>query len=106
MIHPPLLLDNATVRRLLRLDALLPAIEKALIELSAGRVVQPQRTVMELPSPGSLLFVKPALVDAALSVKLITQVPDNIARGLPTMIATLVLLDSRPCKIRIRPTNS
>jgi len=49
--------------------------------------------VMELPSPGSLLFVKPALVDAALSVKLITQIPDNVARGLPTMIATLMLLD-------------
>ena len=93
MIHPPLLLDNTTVRRLLPLDALLSAIEKALIELSEGRVVQPLRTVMELPSPGSLLFVKPALVDVALSVKLITQVPDNAARGLPTMLATLVLLD-------------
>jgi thiomorpholine-carboxylate dehydrogenase len=93
MIRPPLLLDNAAVRRLLPLDALLSAIETALIELSAGRVAQPPRTVMELPAPGSLLFVKPALVDAALSVKLITQVPDNVARGLPTMIATLVLLD-------------
>lgn len=93
MIAPPLLLDDATVRRLLSLDALLPAIETALIELSAGRVVQPLRTVMELPTPGSLLFVKPALVAGALAVKLITQVPDNAARGLPTMIATLVLLD-------------
>ena len=62
MIPPPLLLDDATVRRLLSLDALLPAIETALVDLSAGRVVQPLRTVMELPTPGSLLFVKPALV--------------------------------------------
>ena len=93
MIHPPLLLDNATVRRLLPLDGLLPAIETALIDLSAGRMVQPPRTVMELPNPGSLLFVKPALVGGALSVKLITQAPDNAARGLPTLIATLVLLD-------------
>jgi len=93
MIHPPLLLDNATVRRLLPLEALLSAIEAALIDLAAGRVVQPMRTVMELAAPGSLLFVKPALVGGALSVKLITQVPDNAARGLPTMIATLVLLD-------------
>ena len=89
----PLLLDNDAVRRHLSLDALLPAIENALIDLSAGRVVQPLRTVMELPGPGSLLFVKPALAGDALATKLITQVPDNAARGLPTMIATLLLLD-------------
>ena len=89
----PLLLDNDTVRRHLSLDALLPAIEQALIDLSAGRVVQPLRTVLELPGPGSLLFVKPALAGNALATKLITQVPDNATRGLPTMIATLLLLD-------------
>ncbi|MCX7150828.1 MAG: ornithine cyclodeaminase family protein [Rhodocyclales bacterium] len=93
MTHPFLLIDDATVRRQLSLDALLPAIEKVLIDLSAGRVVQPLRTVMELPGPGSLLFVKPALAGSALATKLITQVPDNAARGLPTMIATLLLLD-------------
>ena len=93
MTQPPLLLDNDAVRRLLSLDALLPAIEQALIELSAGRVTQPLRTVFELKEPGSLLFVKPALVGDALATKLITQVPGNPARGLPTMIATLLLLD-------------
>ena len=93
MNRPLLLLDDDTVRRHLSLDALLPAIERALIDLSAGRVVQPMRTVMELPGPGSLLFVKPALAGKALATKLITQVPDNAARGLPTMIATLLLLD-------------
>ena len=93
MNRPLLLLDDDTVRRHLSLDALLPAIERALIALSAGRVVQPMRTVMELPGPGSLLFVKPALAGKALATKLITQVPDNAARGLPTMIATLLLLD-------------
>jgi thiomorpholine-carboxylate dehydrogenase len=81
------------VRRHLSLETLLPAIEQALIDLSAGRVTQPLRTVMDLPGPGSLLFVKPALTANALATKLITQVPGNAARGLPTMIATLLLLD-------------
>ena len=93
MTAAPLFLDNNAVRRLLSLDALLPAIEQALINLSAGRVTQPLRTVFELAEPGSLLFVKPALVGDALATKLITQVPGNPARGLPTMIATLLLLD-------------
>lgn len=93
MIRPPLLLDDDAVRRHLSLEALLPGIEQALIDLSAGRVTQPLRTVMELPGPGSLLFVKPALTAGALATKLITQVPGNAAHGLPTMIATLLLLD-------------
>jgi thiomorpholine-carboxylate dehydrogenase len=93
MTKPLLMLDNAAVRRHLSLDALLPAIAQALMDLSAGRVVQPMRTVLELAEPGSLLFVKPARTAGALATKLITQVPGNPARGLPTMIATLLLLD-------------
>lgn len=88
-----LVLDDAAVRRLLRPAALLEAMRRALADFSAGRAVQPLRTVVELPQPGSLLFVKPALADGALVTKLITQMPANAARGLPTMLATLVLLD-------------
>jgi thiomorpholine-carboxylate dehydrogenase len=86
--------DDAEVRRLLRLEALIPALRQALVELSAGRVVQPLRLVMELPSEHSLLFLKPALTAEALAVKLITQVQANAARGLPTMLATLLLMDA------------
>lgn len=86
-------LDDAAVRRLLRLDALLEGMRDALVELSAGRVLQPMRTVIELPAPGSLLFMKPARTADALVTKLITQMPENPARGLPTLLATLVLMD-------------
>jgi thiomorpholine-carboxylate dehydrogenase len=85
--------DDAAVRRLLRLDALLAGMRRALIDLSAGRVVQPLRMVMEIPAHQGLLFVKPALTQDALVTKLITQLPGNAARGLPTMLATLVLMD-------------
>ncbi len=89
----PLHLDDATVRRLLPLDALLPAMRRALIDLSAGRVVQPLRTVMDVPAEQGYLFLKPALTGDALATKLITLMPGNPARGLPTLLATIVLMD-------------
>jgi ornithine cyclodeaminase len=86
-------LDDTQVRRLLTLDALLPAMRRALIDLSAGRVVQPLRTVMDMPAVDGMLFLKPALTADALATKLITLVPGNPAKGLPTLLATIVLMD-------------
>ncbi|HWA38396.1 MAG TPA: ornithine cyclodeaminase family protein [Burkholderiales bacterium] len=86
-------LDDAAVRRHLRLEALLPAIRHALVELSAGKVVQPMRLVMEIPAEQGLLFLKPALAGNTLATKLITLMPRNAARGLPTLLATIVLTD-------------
>ncbi len=86
-------LDDAAVRRLLRIEELLPAVRQALIDLSAGRVRQPLRMVMALAVEQDLLFLKPVLTREVLAVKLITQVPANAQRGLPTMLATLVLME-------------
>jgi ornithine cyclodeaminase/alanine dehydrogenase-like protein (mu-crystallin family) len=88
-------LDDAEVRRLLRLEPLIACVREALIDLSAGRVLQPLRTVMELPSEEGLLFLKPVLTRGILATKLITQLPRNAERGLPTMLATIVLMDPK-----------
>lgn len=86
-------LDSAQVRRLLHLEALIPAMRRALIELSTGQVVQPLRSVMEIPAEQGLFLLKPALTRDALATKLITLIPGNAARGLPTLLATIVLMD-------------
>jgi thiomorpholine-carboxylate dehydrogenase len=86
-------LDDAAVRRLLRLEDLIPAVRQALVDLSSGRVLQPLRMVMDIPAEQGLLFLKPALTREVLAVKLITQIPANPRRGLPTMLATVVLMD-------------
>jgi ornithine cyclodeaminase len=85
-------LDDAAVRRLLRLEELLPGMRRALIDLSAGRVFQPLRMVTDLPGDG-FLMIKPAQTQDALVTKLITLKQGNAARGLPTMLATLLLMD-------------
>jgi len=69
-------------------------VREALIDLSAHRVVQPLRSVMEIPPDQGVLFLKPALAGGLLAIKLITQIPGNAGRGLPTMQATIVLMDA------------
>jgi thiomorpholine-carboxylate dehydrogenase len=86
-------LDDAAVRRLLRLQDLLPAVRRALIDLSAGRVIQPLRMAMGIPAEQGFLFLKPARTQDALAAKLITLVPSNAQRGIPTLLATVVLMD-------------
>lgn len=88
-----LYLDDAAVRRLLRLDALLPAMREALIALSTGEVLQPLRSVLELPEHDGMLFLKPACTQQALATKLITLYPGNSDQGLPSLMATIVLMD-------------
>lgn len=90
-----LLLTDEEVRRLLELGPLIAGVRQALVELSAGRVVQPLRTVMELPSEDGLLFLKPVQTGDVLATKLITLMPKNAERGLPTLLATIVLMDAR-----------
>ena len=85
--------DEAEVRRRLELGPLIEAVREALVALSAGRVVQPLRLAMDIPAENGVLFVKPVLTGDLLATKLITQIPGNAARGLPTMQATMVLME-------------
>jgi ornithine cyclodeaminase len=86
-------LSDAEVRGLLELEPLIAGMRRALIDLSAGRVVQPLRSVMALPGDG-LLFMKPVQTGELLATKLITLMPKNAERGLPTLLATIVLMDA------------
>ena len=51
----PPFLDEEQVRRHLRMEQLIPAMEKALIDFSAGRVTQPVRSVISVNPPGGFL---------------------------------------------------
>jgi thiomorpholine-carboxylate dehydrogenase len=70
-------------------------VRRALIDLSAGRVVQPLRTVVEVPGENGILLLKPAIIGDTMATKLITLMPANPARGLPLLMATIVLADAR-----------
>ena len=87
-----LFLDEAAVRKHLRMTDLLPAMEKALIDFSAGRVNQPVRSGIIVDPPGGFFFMMPALA-AGLGLKIVSYYPPNAERGLPTHMATIFLVD-------------
>ena len=91
----PILLTEADVRALLTMDDLIETMAAALSEFSARAVIQPLRTVLEVGQKKSFFGVMPAYMPsrAALGTKLVTVFESNAERGLPTHLATVILLD-------------
>jgi alanine dehydrogenase len=90
-----LLLSETDVRQLLSIDDLIECMQAALIEFSARRVQQPLRTVLEIGPAHAFFGVMPAHVpeSGALGTKLVTVFGSNAEIGLPSHLATIVLLD-------------
>lgn len=88
-----LLLTEPDVRELLTLPELIAAMDGALSAFSAGVVVQPMRPVIQTGT--GFFALMPAYVAStpALGAKLVTVYHSNLARGLPSHLATIVLLD-------------
>ena len=84
-----MILDEDGVRRFLKMEELIPAMERALSDLSAGRAVAPLRAVIPVAEHQGFLGVMPAYVSGALGAKLVTFFPNN--RDVHTHHATIVL---------------
>jgi thiomorpholine-carboxylate dehydrogenase len=89
----PLFLNEEQVREHLRMTELIPAMEKALIDFSAGRVTQPVRSIISIDPPGGFFGLMPALTSDGLGLKAVTFYPSNAERGIPTHMATIFLVD-------------
>jgi ornithine cyclodeaminase/alanine dehydrogenase-like protein (mu-crystallin family) len=88
-----LFLNEDQVRQHLRMTDLIPAMEKALIDFSAGKATQPVRSVIKVDPPGGFLGLMPALTPDGLGLKAVTFYPSNVERGIPTHMATIFLVD-------------
>jgi ornithine cyclodeaminase/alanine dehydrogenase-like protein (mu-crystallin family) len=88
-------LSEADVRAVLSPLELIDVIEAALADFSAGRVVQPVRTAIEI-ADRSFFALMPAFyrTQGVLGAKLVTVVPANADRGLHTHLAAISLFDS------------
>src|SRR5216117_597906 len=90
-----LFLDEDQVRKHLQMADLIPAMEKALIDFSAGRVTQPVRSVIkvDVAAATGFLGLMPALTPDGLGLKAVTFYLSNAERGIPTHMATIFLAD-------------
>jgi thiomorpholine-carboxylate dehydrogenase len=82
-------LDESAVGRLLRMEEVIPAMERALSDFSSGTVVQPVRTMLPVAEHKGFLGLMPAYTGSALGTKLVAFYPHNTE--VPTHHATILL---------------
>jgi ornithine cyclodeaminase len=94
------LLNESEVKSVLSMDDLIDAMSSALQRFSARGVEQPVRTVIAVSGNDAFFGSMPAYVrgvegagSGALGAKLVTVFGANSAKGLPTHLASIVLLD-------------
>jgi thiomorpholine-carboxylate dehydrogenase len=89
-----LFLTEDQVRAVLTYEDLIPAIRQALMDLSAGRVVQPLRSVMRIMEHGGWFAVMPAVYGGVMGAKMVTFYPGNITVEKHTHMAMIQLFRS------------
>lgn len=89
------LLTEQDVTQVLSMDDLIDSMATALTRFSAGEAVQPVRPVISIEPVKSFMAVMPAYIanPPALGTKLVTVFHDNAAKGLPSHLGTIVLMD-------------
>ena len=97
-----ILLSESDVRALLPMHDLIDAMRGALAAFSMRRVKQPLRTVLEIGDSHAFFGVMPAFLpdSGALGTKLVSVFGSNLALGLPSHLATIVLHDSTTGELR------
>lgn len=98
------LLTEDDVKRVLSMSDLIDTMTAALRAFSTGAVVQPVRSVIPVGGEHAFLGTMPAYVRepgaGALGAKLVTVFAQNPARGLPSHLASIVLLDPETGALR------
>src|SRR5918992_6041741 len=91
-----LILSEKQVEALIDTDELIAALERAHIQYSTGKAVMPVRLVVPLPQIDGRITTMPGFLneDKALGMKVVTYFQDNPQRGLPAILATIMLFSA------------
>lgn len=83
--------SEGDVANVLKYEQLIPAMEKALSDFSAGRVIQPVRNLLTIEEGKRFLGIMPAVTQNAMGAKLVCFYPKNAGTGVPTHLAMILL---------------
>jgi len=86
-----LFLDEEQVQTVLSYEDLIPVIRNALIDFSAGRCVQPMRSVLQIAEHTGWFAVMPAVYSGVMGAKMVTFYPGNATLGKHTHMAMIQL---------------
>jgi len=84
--------DEHDVRRLLRWEDLIPAMQAALAAFSRGRVLQPVRNMLAIEEGKRYLGIMPAVAADAMGAKVVSFYPGNAGTPVATHHAVIMLL--------------
>src|ERR1700749_1883108 len=89
-------ISEPQVSSVLTYEALIPAIRRALIDYSCGRVNQPPRMILRAGNAddhrNGWVGIMPAIAGGVMGVKIVTFYPGNDALGIHTHMANIELL--------------
>jgi len=88
-----LTLSEADIAKVLKYEQLIPAMERALADFSAGRVIQPVRNMLTIEEGKRFLGIMPAVAEIGMGAKLVCFYPKNAGTGTPTHLAMIMLFE-------------
>ena len=92
-----LYISDFEVKSVLGMDEALKAVEEGFREYCLGRVLMPQRVVLEIVGLNGWVGVMPVYMekDNVLAVKVVSAYPNNVKLGFPAIAGLLVYLDAK-----------
>ena len=96
-----LLISEKQVQSLIDIDELITSLEQAHIQYSTGKAVMPMRLVVPLPQIQGRITSMPGCLNEnkALGMKVVTYFQENPKRGLPAILATIMLFSAETGKM-------
>jgi alanine dehydrogenase len=94
-LKPVVVLNQADLARLLSLRAAIRAVRKAFIDQAMGRAVMPSKIYLQVPQGDFRAMPAYLSTTGACGIKWVNVHPRNRVRGLPSVMAALLLNDAR-----------